>query len=249
MNQQAIFEEELAEEEERIEEQLTEEQQALVIENISFARKLSVQFARDRRSLGIEVEEFQSAALLGLCDAARRFDEVKGLQFRTFAYFRIRGAMFDLVRREGLLPRRYFQQQKQINEGEQEGCNEVLAKLPYAFARTPRELVGLAGTIHELGIRLSLNAETDSVELAYSNELTPEDIAIFHSSQRYVRKLVKKLPTVERRLIRLRYFEGCSFSEIQNRFDGKSRSWVSRLHTRAVDNLRDLVRAELNARG
>lgn len=46
----------------------------------------------------IDIEELQSAAYLGLVEAASRFDESKGVSFTTFAYPRIYGAITDYLR-------------------------------------------------------------------------------------------------------------------------------------------------------
>lgn len=49
----------------------------------------------------IDVEELQSAAYLGLTEAANRFDESRGISFSTFAYPRIVGAIIDALRQQG----------------------------------------------------------------------------------------------------------------------------------------------------
>lgn len=65
---------------------------------ISFASKLAREFRRAHFHPALSYEELQSAAFLGLCEAACRFDSARGLSFETFAYLRIRGAMFDYLR-------------------------------------------------------------------------------------------------------------------------------------------------------
>ena len=56
--------------------------QGLVIENTKFAKDLALKF----RNSGVEIDELQSASVMGLCEAAILYDESKGVLFKTFAY-------------------------------------------------------------------------------------------------------------------------------------------------------------------
>lgn len=78
---------------------LTEEQRALAgrPEYIQMALKIAYPWASMFRHLGDDIE---SAALVGLCQAARLFDPGMGLMFSTIAVRRIRGAVADFLRRE-----------------------------------------------------------------------------------------------------------------------------------------------------
>lgn len=53
---------------------------------------------------GVDVENLESAGVLGLVEAASKFDPAQGVQFKTFAYLRIRGAIVDEMRRNSPLP-------------------------------------------------------------------------------------------------------------------------------------------------
>jgi RNA polymerase sigma factor for flagellar operon FliA len=57
----------------------------------------------------IELDDLRSAGREGLFDAARRFDPERGTSFRTYANIRVRGALFDYLRKAGGLPRRAYQ--------------------------------------------------------------------------------------------------------------------------------------------
>lgn len=52
----------------------------------------------------VDVENLESAGVLGLVEAAAKFDPSRNAQFKTFAYFRIRGAILDELRRNSPLP-------------------------------------------------------------------------------------------------------------------------------------------------
>ena len=53
---------------------------------------------------GVDVENLESAGVLGLVEAASKFDPARNAQFKTFAYLRIRGAIVDEMRRNSPLP-------------------------------------------------------------------------------------------------------------------------------------------------
>src|SRR5438128_7043177 len=54
----------------------------------------------------ISVEDLVSAGVIGLIDAAEKFDGAREVQFKTYAEIRIRGAMLDSLRRSDWAPRR-----------------------------------------------------------------------------------------------------------------------------------------------
>lgn len=80
----------------------------LVEDHDDLVRALAYQVARrhnlDRCSL--DVDDLYSVGILGLFDAEARFDETAGCPFRSFAKFRVKGAMLDEIRRRDTMPRR-----------------------------------------------------------------------------------------------------------------------------------------------
>ena len=59
---------------------------------------------------GVDAENLESAGVLGLVEAANRFDPERGVKFETFAYLRIRGAVVDEMRRNSCLPQQVLEQ-------------------------------------------------------------------------------------------------------------------------------------------
>lgn len=76
---------------------MSRKQQELVLENRDFAMDLAKKYG----NCGVDIDELQSASVEGLCDAAMRFDEARGVQFRTYAFdycrWRIRKAIENEV--------------------------------------------------------------------------------------------------------------------------------------------------------
>src|SRR5579862_9811346 len=58
---------------------------------------------------GVDAENLESAGILGLVEAANRFDPERGVKFETFAYSRIRGAVVDEMRRNSCLPQQMLE--------------------------------------------------------------------------------------------------------------------------------------------
>jgi RNA polymerase sigma factor for flagellar operon FliA len=64
----------------------------------------------------IDTDNLEAAGLLGLVEAAANFESDRGVEFRTFAYHRIRGAILDELRCNCPLPQRVLQQWSQIRQ-------------------------------------------------------------------------------------------------------------------------------------
>ena len=221
----------------------------LILNHLLYARRLSKRFYYRRSELGIEHQEFQSAAYLGLCDAAQRYDDSRGLNFETFSYFRIRGAMYDLLRRGG-----WFYHGAQPSESENSSTEADAAQTTESSRRTKSysrfnsmsfpELASLLEANDGLNFRLHstiVDGETH-VDLSYANQIDPETFAMLRSSSEYLRSLMDELPQNERDLIHLYYFEGLTLEDIRKHFNGASKSWLSRMHKSALARLRAQLR-------
>lgn len=79
---------------------MTTEQQLLVEQYVPLANKLAFQKKRVLPN-HVDVEELQSAAYMGLVEAASRYDSSLGVAFSTYAYPRIFGAIHDYLRQQG----------------------------------------------------------------------------------------------------------------------------------------------------
>src|SRR5262245_39900363 len=76
----------------------------LVEEHLPFVRSIAAKL-KEQLPREIEFDDLVSYGLRGLLEAAKRFDRDHGTAFRTYAYYRIKGAMFDGLRSMGWLPR------------------------------------------------------------------------------------------------------------------------------------------------
>ncbi len=79
----------------------------------------------------VELDDLVQVGFIGLCEALERFDTSYGVKFETLATYRIRGAMFDLLRQDDWIGRSARQLQKTIAEATQ--------ALSHQLGRTPSE--------------------------------------------------------------------------------------------------------------
>jgi RNA polymerase sigma factor FliA len=222
-----------------------------VVERFSSALGLVDVIARQiLRTLGGagELEELLSFGREGLWDAARRFDESRGVPFRGYANFRVRGAIIDGVRASSRLSRRTherlngLQAAARISEGAFEdvsvprppGSGSAEAELALAdhlAAMATAMAAGLiAPTAHESGERTLLDT-SDNPEQAYGQA----------QLLGLIRTAIAELPHEEAELVRRHYLEGARFDHVAAEL-GVSKSWASRLHTRALTRLAKRLR-------
>jgi len=197
-----------------------------------------------------ELEELRSFGREGLWDAARRFDPSRGVPFRGYANFRVRGAIIDGVRASARLSRRTherlngLQAAARVSEGAFEdasvprppgfGPAEAETALSDHLAAMATAMAAglIAPTAHGDGGDRTLVDTTENPEQAYAQA---QLLAL-------VRTEIAELPHEEAELVRRHYLEGARFDHVAAEL-GLSKSWASRLHTRALTRLAKRLRA------
>jgi RNA polymerase sigma factor for flagellar operon FliA len=195
-----------------------------------------------KKTLGarIEYDDLVAYGSKGLLEAAERYDARPGVAFATFAYYRIRGAMFDGLRTMGWYSRadyaRYRAEeraneylQSQADRPAAAGGAGQAADASEALAAVAQVLAGVAA-VHIT----SLEAAAAVADTTFAAPDAGIDLGRLGTR---VRDAVTKLPEKERRLLELYYFEDKTLEEAGGAL-GLSKSWACRLHARAVDLLR-----------
>ena len=210
--------------------------QELVDGNLDLVRKIANEIHRlvHRR---IEVDELINMGTIGLIEAARRYDPQRGFQFSTFAYYRIKGAILDGVRRQ------WFQIGLSADLKAEEAANAYMQEksVPLQLG-TPQpstaELVErMSSTLAGLATCYRLTSEKIDSLPDQSSTAGYDDVER-RSDLEWVGRNIEQLPPDLRELIRAVYSEGLSLDDYA-RLKNKSKSWASRLHSRAIDRLRD----------
>ena len=190
-----------------------------------------------------DLEDLVAAGFEGLLEARRRFDPARGVAFKSFAYYRVRGAVIDAVRQNAYLPRRAYARMKAAEaldiEGEQTVEQRAAAEAGGAPARdTEQSLRAIDGILGRIAAAYCTAAGSESDSPPESP--TPEHALLAREGQDRVRRALDALPEPERTLLRGHYLQDRRFDEIAKEL-GLSKSWASRLHTRALDRMRELL--------
>jgi RNA polymerase sigma factor FliA len=208
--------------------------------------------AKLKRRLGKTMEpgDLVGYGTQGLIEAARKFDPKQGTAFGTFAYFRIRGAIFDGMRAMGWYSRgdyARFRAEERANEymaaaSEREAADKVANPVGAAVGKSEdksevleeiAEILGAVATVHITSIEAARDAPDDRFKAPDQEVLEAEGCA-------RVRVALATLPEKERRLMELYYFADMNLEDAGKKL-GLSKSWASRLHSRAVNHLREVL--------
>ena len=220
-----------------------------VIAGIPFVEQLARRVAATMPH-SIDIGDLVQDGVIGLIDAAQRFDEARGIKFETFAERRIRGAMIDALRKDAW-PRGVRRQRREL-----EAAREVLRR---ELGHEP-SLADLANKLGSDEKRLGrtivrINAIESTSPLANNEKLDesslPEALipsepeqpdAAYERSQTTdrVRAAIGTLPVREQKVIGLYYYKEATMKEIGQQI-GVNESRVSQLHARAIRRLREAL--------
>src|ERR671917_593070 len=129
-----------------------------VVATIPFVEQLARRVAATMPH-SIEIRDLVQDGVLGLIDAAHRFDEDRGIKFETFAERRVRGAMIDALRRDAW-PRGVRRQRREL-EAAREQLRRELGAEPSLADLAERKGIGLyyyaEATMKEIGASIGVN--------------------------------------------------------------------------------------------
>ena len=196
--------------------------------------------------------------MIGLIDAACRFDEARGIKFETFAERRVRGAMIDALRRDAW-PRGVRRQRRELEAAREQLRRELGAEPSLAdlAARVGSDEARLGRTIVRINTiestsPLSAGDNVDGASLppalVPSEPQSPDRAYEEQEVRDRIRAAIASLPPRERKVIGLYYYGEATMKQIGAEI-GVNESRVSQLHARAVQRLRKALGAECSAAG
>ncbi len=203
----------------------------------------------------ISIDDLISSGVVGLIDAVDKFDTTKNVQFKTYAEFRIKGAMLDELRALDWVPR---------------SVRRKVHELEHMYAQLEKEL-GRPAMDEEVALALNVNMEEFHKLLDETKSVTFLDIELLRQrvsdtgdggesgdffelagkdpfgaiNLSQVRELVAKaiegLPQKERLVVTLYYYEELTMKEI-GLVMGYTESRISQMHSKAVLRLRSKIK-------
>lgn len=199
----------------------------------------------------VQIDDLIQAGMMGLLDAASRYDEFHGAQFETYATQRIRGAMLDELREADWLPR---------------GLRSDMRRIEVAISRTQQKL-GRSPTETEIAKDMEIPLieyqqmlqESRGAQLVYyedfyseddddfferfefGNDDDPMDLLTNSQFKAELMHAIRNLPERECKLMGMIYEHEMNLREIGEVL-GVSESRVSQLHSQAVARLRSWLK-------
>ncbi|MGH9586266.1 MAG: FliA/WhiG family RNA polymerase sigma factor [Acidobacteriaceae bacterium] len=230
--------------------EMTAEQEQLMIEHLPTVRYLARRI-HERLPQHVEIEDLVSAGVLGLIDAFRKFDPRKKVQFRSYAQFRIRGAILDSLRTLDWSPRDLRRKGRAIEEairaltarsGRAPSEPEIAAEMGMELGEYQQLLGELKGL--EIGTLHTEHCEdSGEEELAYIPNKPEEDplfCCLKSEMQARLASAIDQLPERERLVMTLYYYEEMTMKEIGLTL-GVVESRVSQIHASAILRLRSFL--------
>ncbi|HTI38299.1 MAG TPA: FliA/WhiG family RNA polymerase sigma factor [Vicinamibacterales bacterium] len=204
----------------------------------------------------IEIGDLVQDGMLGLIDAACRFDEARGIKFETFAERRVRGAMIDALRRDAW-PRGVRRQRRELEAAREELRRELGAEPSLAdlAARIGSDETRLGRTIVRINTIEStsplsagdnVDGSTLPAALVPSEPPAPDHAYEEREVRDRIRAAIASLPQRERKVIGMYYYAEATMKQIGAEI-GVNESRVSQLHARAIQRLRKALGTDCSA--
>jgi RNA polymerase sigma factor for flagellar operon FliA len=217
-----------------------------IVAGLPFVEALARRMAASMPN-SIDIGDLVQDGMLGLIDAAHRFDADRGIKFETFAERRVRGAMIDALRRDAW-PRGVRRQRRELDAarealrrelGHEPSMADLAARVGSDEKRLSRTIVRI-NTIESTS-PLATGEHFDEASLppalVPSEPDSPDAAYEKLETRNRVRAAIQSLPWRERKVVGLYYYGEVTMKQIGAEI-GVNESRVSQLHARAIRRLR-----------
>ena len=227
----------------------TGKQNPRVVASLPFVEQLARRVAATMPH-SIDIGDLIQDGVIGLIDAAHRFDESRGIKFETFAERRIRGAMIDALRKDAW-PRGVRRQRRELEAAREQlrrelGCEPSLADLAAKMGSDEKRLgrtivrINTIESTSPLASGENLDESTLPAALMPSEPEQPDTAYEKSETKDRIRAAIESLPAREQKVIGLYYYQEATMKQIGAEI-GVNESRVSQLHARAIRRLREAL--------
>ncbi len=217
----------------------------VVAEHADLVRKVALHLA-SRLPDVVQLDDLMQSGMIGLLEAAKRYDGSHGASFSTYAERRIRGAMIDELRRGDWIPRSVHRTAREVAEaireieqgtGREARDEDVAAWLGMDLSEYHAVLCDLAGQKLLSVESLAEDAPDGRWLEGEVNKLTPEDVLVRSDRRTALGEAIASLPEREQLVLALYYNEELNLKEIGAVID-VTESRVSQIRSQALLRLR-----------
>ena len=227
-----------------------EVREQLILEHLPQV-KLIARRIHERLPVSVSLDDLVSTGVVGLIAAIDRYDASHDVKLKTYAEYKIRGAILDSLRGLDWAPRQQRKRAKLIEA--------AIAALEQEHQRMPTEeeiakYLGLSVADYQewlsevrgltLGSLENAGTEEDGRDLlrflADSDEQWPSQILERSELERLLAEAIEKMPNIERTVLSLYYYEEMTLREIAKIVD-LHESRISQLKSQAILRLRSYM--------
>ena len=234
-----------------------EERDELIVKYTPLIRYVAEKLS-SRLPAHISYDDLVSVGAIGLMDALQKFDPLKGIKFKTYAEFRIRGSMLDELRSLDWIPRSIRKKTSEIEQTYQNLEKELgrpaeddeMAKALGVDLSEFYDLLERTKGVTFLDIelirrRLPSNNEDDLFDLiADDNATDPFEQLRLTDIKYLVIEAIEGLPEKEQLVLSLYYYNDLTMKEI-GEIMGYTESRISQMHTKAILRIRARIESEM----
>ncbi|MBX3747519.1 MAG: FliA/WhiG family RNA polymerase sigma factor [Verrucomicrobiae bacterium] len=202
----------------------------------------------------VDIEDLQSAGLVGLLHAIRRFNPLGGASFETYARVRIRGAVLDELRRMDWVPRSVHEKARRVQEvmqrleqecGSVPGEGEVARAMGLGLEEYRELLAEIRPATFVSLDAVKTGADEDRPRpmetLSDDREPSPGEQAARRELAQLLADRIEQLPDAQRKVLALYYYEDLRLREIAEVF-GVTESRICQIHAQAILALKSYLR-------
>lgn len=217
--------------------------------------KQTVQRIATHLPKSVEIDDLISAGTIGLIQAMERYDPSRGIQLKTYAAFRIKGAVLSELRSRDILSRSSRKKVRELEKAqielEQELGREAQDRELADRLEVEMEELNKIRSIGSFSIvsideLVSRNENTRDSLLSYLSDETVDDplaLAGLKELKSALARGIEQLPEKEKQVVSLYYVEELTMKEVGSVLN-VTESRVSQLHSQAVRRLRAYLRKE-----
>jgi RNA polymerase sigma factor for flagellar operon FliA len=227
-----------------------DERERLILEHLPQVRLIARRI-HDRLPESVSLDDLISTGIIGLISAIDRFDASQNVKLKTYAEYKIRGAILDNLRGLDWAPRQQRKRSKQIeaaiSAAEQRlkrspSEDEIAGQLGLSIEEYHEWLVDIRGL--NLGSLENASPDEDSRDLLQfvsdSEESWPSHLLERSELQKLLAEAIAKMPDIEKTVLSFYYYEELTLREI-SKILKLHESRISQLKSQAILRLRSYM--------